>query len=858
MEQEQEQQRLLVVEPHELSFKDVRLQKVRRAAKHKQQQRLRRDSARPHNTNRQLHRPRSTACGRSCTSTQPPALLVTPQAYTQTVRLTNTARAPLECEIRAGSSDRYSVVPSSFRLRPGEGADVSVTLKVLRFGQRAKAVEQGQRDWFTVKLSNFPNQDQRFHSTFYLDASEAGADNSSMRRSPARSPRISATPARGASPIISRSATMQAEAAGTDDAAASSPQRPQLRRASSCQEAVIVPMSSPMQQHAHHHQQQRRASTGTGDGAFSTAAAAAAAGPGSTSPMQRVRKSVSFAGATEAHPVSSAQVLQQQQRADSPARRATDGDAEVGSMQAQSSADTGAAAAANSGGDNPFFKWGDTFLARRQQLARARSGVTGGPRGEAMPQVGGAEPGSAAQDAPLPPPQQQQQHEQFGSGDGDAAAAAAPAAAYERTASPITAAAAAAAAPALNSLQERLEADRKEIEKRLMAVAPHRPLSSLVASPEPQQLAQQTAAAGEAADDYRHHHQQQSIADAAGEMESGLSAAAHSEFAAGSSTADLLDECRSTAFTTAAATAAAVAEAAAPLPAGATDAIARAVQAALTQEQARQEERNRRALELLLQKDDAIRGLEHTCHTLREQLEQVGARTADAEASAAHLESLLQQEMGLRQAAEARAAAAAAAADALGRRQRGTGAGRVTTSPSPGNDEEHDDDDGRDALLREQAKQLLRMQQQVGELAEQLQAAQRRVAELEGAEQAARAAAADNQGAEDGAPRPSAAPLPDASLALRLQQLEEQNASLTRLVQLAEGDARAAIERAAAEAGREAGRLRQALAERDAEVASLAAELAVVRAAVEAGGTGEGGGLALFVCLCACGERGGG
>jgi hypothetical protein len=90
--------------------------------------------------------------------------------------VTNTARAPLEVEVRAGSADRYSVSPASLRLGPGESADLSVTLRVLRFGQRAKAVEAGQRDWVAVKVVNFPSQDQRFHATFFLDPAEAPGD----------------------------------------------------------------------------------------------------------------------------------------------------------------------------------------------------------------------------------------------------------------------------------------------------------------------------------------------------------------------------------------------------------------------------------------------------------------------------------------------------------------------------------------------------------------------------------------------------------------------------------------------------------------------------------------------------------
>jgi hypothetical protein len=98
------------------------------------------------------------------------------QVYEQTVRLTNASAAPLEGEIRAGSADRYVVAPPRFRLRPGEAADVAVTLRLLRFGARQRAAEQGQRDWFAVKLANFPGRDLLFHATFFLDAAEAPAD----------------------------------------------------------------------------------------------------------------------------------------------------------------------------------------------------------------------------------------------------------------------------------------------------------------------------------------------------------------------------------------------------------------------------------------------------------------------------------------------------------------------------------------------------------------------------------------------------------------------------------------------------------------------------------------------------------
>jgi hypothetical protein len=72
----------------------------------------------------------------------------------QSVTLTNTLKGPAEAEIRAGSSDRYTVSPASIRLRPGESATVDVRLKVLRFANKQKAVEQGQRDAFHIKVGS--------------------------------------------------------------------------------------------------------------------------------------------------------------------------------------------------------------------------------------------------------------------------------------------------------------------------------------------------------------------------------------------------------------------------------------------------------------------------------------------------------------------------------------------------------------------------------------------------------------------------------------------------------------------------------------------------------------------------------
>jgi hypothetical protein len=236
------------------------------------------------------------------------------------------------------------------------------------------------------------------------------------------------------------------------------------------------------------------------------------------------------------------------------------------------------------------------------------------------------------------------------------------------------------------------------------------------------------------------------------------------------------------------------------------------------------QERNRRALQLLVQKDESARELEAACAALRAETCAADARAVAAEAEAARLEALLQQEATLRQAAVARAAAAAAAADALERRQLSSSGARPGAGPTG-------DDNGHDALLQEQARQLLRLQAEVETLAGQLQAAAARAAGL----QAERDAALQETARHAAAAAPAR---PDPGLARRLQQLEDENARLLGLSALAESDARASAARACAEAGREAGRLRQALAERDAEVAGLASELAVVRAGAEAAAAG--------------------
>lgn len=67
--------------------------------------------------------------------------------------MTNTLKATVEGEVRPGSSDRYSVSPGSFRLKPGEAVELTVTLKLgTNFALHQKAVEAGQRDPFYIKV----------------------------------------------------------------------------------------------------------------------------------------------------------------------------------------------------------------------------------------------------------------------------------------------------------------------------------------------------------------------------------------------------------------------------------------------------------------------------------------------------------------------------------------------------------------------------------------------------------------------------------------------------------------------------------------------------------------------------------
>ena len=75
------------------------------------------------------------------------------QVYTQTLRVLNTLKSgSAELTIKPGSSERYTVTPSSLRIRAGETAAVEVKLRVLKFAQRQKAVEQGHRDVLHFKV----------------------------------------------------------------------------------------------------------------------------------------------------------------------------------------------------------------------------------------------------------------------------------------------------------------------------------------------------------------------------------------------------------------------------------------------------------------------------------------------------------------------------------------------------------------------------------------------------------------------------------------------------------------------------------------------------------------------------------
>lgn len=75
------------------------------------------------------------------------------QTYTQVVTITNNLRASVEATIRCGSTDRYAVTPANIYLKPGQSCGIEVKLQVLRFAHKRKAAEQGQKDYFHIKVT---------------------------------------------------------------------------------------------------------------------------------------------------------------------------------------------------------------------------------------------------------------------------------------------------------------------------------------------------------------------------------------------------------------------------------------------------------------------------------------------------------------------------------------------------------------------------------------------------------------------------------------------------------------------------------------------------------------------------------
>ncbi len=77
------------------------------------------------------------------------------QSYSCSVTVRNTLNGSVECSVKPGAAERYTIAvpPSgSLRLGPRESAAITIKLRVLKFANRAKAVEQGHRDVFHIKV----------------------------------------------------------------------------------------------------------------------------------------------------------------------------------------------------------------------------------------------------------------------------------------------------------------------------------------------------------------------------------------------------------------------------------------------------------------------------------------------------------------------------------------------------------------------------------------------------------------------------------------------------------------------------------------------------------------------------------
>ena len=67
------------------------------------------------------------------------------------VTIHNNLNATIEASLRPGSPERWTLTPVSILLPPKQSVDVQLRLRVLRFAQRRKAQEHGQRDVFHIK-----------------------------------------------------------------------------------------------------------------------------------------------------------------------------------------------------------------------------------------------------------------------------------------------------------------------------------------------------------------------------------------------------------------------------------------------------------------------------------------------------------------------------------------------------------------------------------------------------------------------------------------------------------------------------------------------------------------------------------
>ena len=130
-----EQPGLLLLQPDELLFSNVRLGQVLQCIMHSR-----------------LCRPAENQllCDDFTTETQH-CTYGSVQAYCQSITISNPSRATVEASLRAGSSARYTLSPTSLVLKPQQSMDVDVRLRVLKYAQRQKGVQLGQRDIFHIK-----------------------------------------------------------------------------------------------------------------------------------------------------------------------------------------------------------------------------------------------------------------------------------------------------------------------------------------------------------------------------------------------------------------------------------------------------------------------------------------------------------------------------------------------------------------------------------------------------------------------------------------------------------------------------------------------------------------------------------